>query len=553
MKLLPATLVSMGLLSLACSSSDEPAAPKSPPVELVASFTLLAGSENKALADIFDRVAAQNGTTIKVNYQGSVDIGNTLRTGTVDADAVLPASSFWLQVADTKKVVKDATSIARSPVILGVKRSVIERLGWTGKSDIHIADILSAAESGKLRFGMTSPLQSNSGAVAYFGILSANAGSPEVLLSANLEDKGVQDRTQRLLKTVNRSTHSSGFLKDLVVADDGRLDAMFNYESLVIEANQALVAAGKEPLMAVYPVDGMSIADFPLGCVDHGNDKATTFCHALQAYLLSDAGQKEIEALGRRTGLGLAAKFPDATVFNPAWGIQPDLTITPVTMPTADVAQQALDLYSTLRKPSFKVYVVDVSNSMSKTDDGQNDSRENLMKAAMENVLVPELARTYGFPPASRDVTVVIPFSVTPRDPLRVDGNGADELRMLAQRVKDEPLDGGTCLYTVTVKAMQYFEDYAAQHPDPKDPLNLTNYSRAIILMTDGEPTDSDQRPIFTSYVQAHPAFAEGLPVYAVQFGEAREDVLKELAMGGKVFDGTKNLSDAIRQANGNN
>jgi Ca-activated chloride channel family protein len=544
----------VSLIGLLAACDDEApsggAASSTKPADKV-SFSLLAGSENKALADIFDRVAKQNGVDLKVDYKGSVDIGNALKSGSINADAVLPASSFWLQVADTKKLVKDPVSIARSPVILGVKKSVAEGLGWTAGNEVRVADILVSAEAGKLRFGMTSPLQSNSGAVAYFGILSANAGNPEVLQAANLDDRAVQEKTQRLLRSINRSTHSSGYLMDMMVADQGRLDAMFNYEANVIEADRQLVAAQKEPLVAVYPTDGMSIADFPLGCADHGDAKKTEFCHTLQTYLTSDAGKREIEQTGRRTGLGLAVSNPDAAVFNPDWWIQTNVAVAPITLPTPQVAEAALELYSTLRKPAFKVYVVDVSASMQSVDAGQTLSRETLMKAGMENVLVPDLARTYGFPPASGDVTVVIPFARTARPPLRVDGNNPDELRLLAQRVKDETLEGGTSLYTAMVAAMDLFVAHEAAHPKEDDPQNLRNYAKAIVLMTDGAPTEPSK--VFDDWVAAHPDFAEGLPIFAVQFGEAQESVLTTVALGGKVFDGTKNLGDAIRQANGNN
>jgi hypothetical protein len=164
---------------------------------------------------------------------------------------------------------------------------------------------------------------------------------------------------------------------------------------------------------------------------------------------------------------------------------------------------------------------------------------------------VPDLARTYGFPPASRDVTVVIPFARTPGAPLRVEGNDADQLRQLAQQVKDTPLEGGTGLYTATVAALQVFVAHEAAHPGKDDPLNLRNYSKAIVLMTDGEPTEPSD--VFDDWVRAHPDVAEGLPIFAVQFGEAKESVLKSVSLGGKVFDGTRNLADAIRQANGNN
>lgn len=38
---------------------------------------------------------------------------------------------------------------------------------------------------------------------------------------------------------------------------------MINYEALIIQANQKLVAQGREPLYCVYPVDGLAIADSP--------------------------------------------------------------------------------------------------------------------------------------------------------------------------------------------------------------------------------------------------------------------------------------------------
>ena len=67
---------------------------------------------------------------------------------------------------------------------------------------------------------------------------------------------------------VERSSGSSDWLKDLFLKED--YDAMVNYECLIIDANRQLESEGKEPLYIVYPYDGLSIADSPLGYVDHG-------------------------------------------------------------------------------------------------------------------------------------------------------------------------------------------------------------------------------------------------------------------------------------------
>ena len=69
---------------------------------------------------------------------------------------------------------------------------------------------------------------------------------------------------------------------------------MVNYECLIIQANKELEARGEEPLYAVYPYDGLSIADSPLGYVDKGDDKQEELFLKLQEYLLSEETQNEI-------------------------------------------------------------------------------------------------------------------------------------------------------------------------------------------------------------------------------------------------------------------
>ena len=97
---------------------------------------------------------------------------------------------------------------------------------------------------------------------------------------------------------------------------------MVNYECLIISANQELEARGEETLYAVYPYDGLSIADSPLGYVDNGDTEKEQAFLDLQEYLLSDEVQNEIQRTGRRTGYeGVSEENRD--VFRTDWGIQP--------------------------------------------------------------------------------------------------------------------------------------------------------------------------------------------------------------------------------------
>jgi Ca-activated chloride channel family protein len=153
-------------------------------------------------------------------------------------------------------------------VVFAIRRGKAAELGWVGRS-VRVRDLLEAIRAGRLTFMMTSATQSNSGASAYLGFLYALAGNPEVLSSADLSSESLKRDIRDLLAGINRSSGSSGWLKDLFLASN--YDAMVNYESVVIEANQELTRQGREPLYALYPVDGVVIADSPLGYVGHGD------------------------------------------------------------------------------------------------------------------------------------------------------------------------------------------------------------------------------------------------------------------------------------------
>src|SRR5262249_13387881 len=153
-----------------------------------------------------------------------------------------------------------------------VRRSKAQELGWIG-TKVTAKDILAAVESGRLKFLMTSATQSNSGAAAYLAMLAAGIGKPDLIESGDLDKPQVLETVRGLLKGVERRAGSSGWLADLY--RDGertgtRYHAIWNYEAVIKETNDKLIAEAHEPLYAVYPEDGVSIADSPLGFVDRG-------------------------------------------------------------------------------------------------------------------------------------------------------------------------------------------------------------------------------------------------------------------------------------------
>jgi Ca-activated chloride channel family protein len=506
-----------------------------------ADLVIVSGSENKELQPIIDAWADGEGKKVAVVYQGSVDIYRNLQQGkAMPYDAIWPANHLWIELGDTQKVVKHEQSIMRSPVVFGLKKSIAQQLGWD-KREVKIQDILAAAEQQKFRLAMTSATQSNSGASAYLGFLYAMAGYPDTLTLQHLQDPVVLDKVKRLLSTTNRSSGSSGWLKEAFVEHPDRFDAMFNYESLVIEANQQLVKQGQEPLYAIYPQDGLSVADSPLGFVDKGDKAKEELFLKLQKYLLSAEVQKQIEGMGRRTGLlGMTVSHPDRRVWNPDWGINTDKTIASVPIPQQAVIQEALRLYQTdLRKPSLTVWVLDVSGSME--GDGING-----LKQAMTTLLDPALASQHLLQAGAKDVTLIIPFNGQVQAVWKVEGNDPAQLAAALANVQSLEAKGGTDLYAALTTALEQLQPYYADK-------TLWNYLPAIVAMTDGR-SDTDNQAVFEQALQQLP-FGRDVPIHAIAFGDADDQQLQSLTAEsvGKLFTVKDDLPGVLRDAKGYN
>jgi Ca-activated chloride channel family protein len=502
------------------------------------SLAILSGSENKALESVLARFNQANGCSVTLDYKGSVDIMLALEQGAgLPQDAVWPANSLWITLGDRTKAVKHAESIFRSPVVLGVKKSVAEQLGWVGK-DVHAQDILAAAERGDLRFCMTSATQSNSGASAYLGYLYAFAGEPDVLTAADLQKPELRSKIKRILGTVNRSSGSSGWLKDLFVQQYDSFDGMVNYEALLIEANQALVKLGREPLYAVYPVDGLAIADSPLGYIDKGDQQKEQLFLALQEYLKSDEVQRQILQSGRRTGsVGMNPGQADTSVFNPDWGIDLARTIQPIRLPDEAVLRQALQLYQVaFRKPSFTIYALDFSGSM----DGDGVIG---LKRAMRTLLDEKLAERYFLQPTAEDVTVVVPFDDQVMATWVVKGNDPAKLRELMRKIDDLEPRNNTNIYAPVAAGLEVYKQMGASERS----------FPAVILLTDGQSNAGSLDDLKRRWQQL--GLTKSIPIFAITFGEADATQLKELAdySSGKIFDGKADLTQAFRDAKGFN
>lgn len=312
-------------------------------------FNIIASSENEDLEEILNKYAKSKKYNINIEYAGTLDIMQKLNKGE-KYDAVWVSNSIWLYMLDNKvTTVSNSKYTSINPVIFGITKSKAEELGFIDK-EIYTQDIVNAISDGKLKFSMSNPTSTNSGASAYLGLLSTLAGNPEVLKETNLEDEELKTKLTTLFTGLERSSGSEDFLEELFLKGD--YEAVVTYESSIININKQLEAQGKEPLYAIYPIDGVSISDSPFAYIDNKDASKKEIFTDIQSYILSDEGQRLLQEKGRRTWYGGVNSNVDKTVFNPNWGIDTTKYISPIKYPSTTVIKKALNLYQNeLRKP----------------------------------------------------------------------------------------------------------------------------------------------------------------------------------------------------------
>lgn len=490
-------------------------------------FHIIASSENADLEEIIQEYAKTKKYNIDIEYAGTIEIMEKINNKE-KYDAVWISNSIWLYMIDNGIKITNSKYTSINPVIFGITKTKAEELGWTNKT-VYTKDIVDAISKGKLKFSMSNPISTNSGATAYLGLLSTLAGNPEVLKRENLEDKELKENLKTLFAGLERSSGSEEFLEELFFKGD--YEAIVTYESSIININKKLESQGKETLYAIYPVDGVSIADSPFAYIDNKNENAKEIFLDLQKYLLSNEGQKLLQEKGRRTWYGGIKSDVDKSVFNPEWGIDTTKYISPTKYPSTEVIKLALNLYQTeFRKPIRVAFCLDYSGSM--TGQGYTE-----LVNAMNYILSEEAAEDF-LQFSERDKIDIIPFGSVVMETYST-SNGSKTENLLAG-IKNLTPNGSTALYPAVIEALDKIKNE-----------NLNEYNVSIIVMTDGEGNRGTYKELENAYKRAN----KDIPIYSIMFGSATETQLQAIAdlSNAKIFDGKKDLKKAFKEVRGYN
>ena len=504
--------VALGALVVAgaCSNTQ-------PVADTSHTLTVLAGSELKDLAPLLPDLQKTTGYTLQFKYTGSLDGAEAIVSGDKSDLGWFSSGNYLTLLAGSKGRIVAQQPVMLSPVVIGVKHSVAQRLGWAGSTKVTWADIANAAKDGRFHFAMTNPAASNSGFVALVGVASAFAGGGGALDAGSINVARLKDFFSGQVLTAG----SSGFLADSFVRQQDRLDGMINYESVLLSLN----TGGKlhEPLELVYPKDGIITANYPLMLLNSakrdGYDKVV-------AYLRSaDVQRKIMTTTDRRPA------SPE---------VQPDSRFTTqllVELPfpsNLNVIDTLLFAYlDQIRPPAHTYFVLDISGSM----DGD---RISLVKKTFDNLTGADQSITGRFARLrAREQITIIPFngSVVDDRTFTITDVSSTSSDLAAVRTYVDGLNanGSTGIYDALIRA--YTDAATAKASDP-------GRFYSVVLMTDGENNSGAGPNQFQSFYKAQPDSVRAIPTFPIIFGEASQKALTDIATltGGQAFD-SRNVS----------
>src|SRR3984893_1510712 len=492
---------------------------------------VLAGSELKDLEPILPQLRSATGVNLKFDYVGTLDGAERIVGGDPAPLAWFSSNRYLTLLQGNKNHIVAQNKIMLSPVVMGVKHSAAQRLGWAGKTDLTWKDIAGASKAGELRFAMTDPASSNSGFSALVGVASAFSGSGSALDSGQINSAALKDFFTGQKVTAG----SSGVLADSYVRSQNDLDALINYESVLLSLN----SGGKlrEQLDLLYPNEGIVTADYPLMLLKSDSDTRAKYDKVV-SYLRSNKVQQQImSSTSRRPGVQsvpLDARFPKQVLVELAFP------------GSLDVVNNLITAYlDQIRPPSSTTYVLDLSGSM------QGD-RLNSLKRALDNLTGLETSVTGSFARfRRREHITIVTFSAAVQDVREFDINDvspqSQDFVKLRAYIDGLQAGGSTAIYDAMYRAYQV----AAQRKGA-DP----NRFYSIVLMTDGENNSGRDGNQFIQDFHRLPEDAQKIKAFTVLLGEANPDQLKQLAdlTGGQVFDSRKTpLSLVFKQIRGYN
>jgi Ca-activated chloride channel family protein len=300
------------------------------------------------------------------------------------------------------------------------------------------------------------------------------------------------------------------------------LSAAVLYESVVVESySQGGLAF---PVVAIYPKEGTFWSDHPVGVVEREwvTPEHREAAKIYTQYLLARPQQEKAIQYGFRPA---SVDVPLSAPLDVAHGIDPKEPKTTLEVPSVDVINGVLKLWSVQKKHSNVVLVLDTSGSMR-----EEGKMQNAKEGAKQLVQLLDDGDTFSFLPFSSELH----WS-------QQNSSVKDGRQHSLEQIDSLFAEGGTALYDSIDAAYQHLA--TAKAPDSK--------IQAVVVLTDGEDTESKMKLDELMERIRYNGETRAIHVFTIAYGrDARKDILQKIAEAtqAKFYEGTpQNIVDVFR------
>lgn len=471
----------------------------------------------------------------------SGDAESRIAKGTFKPVAWSPASSLWGRLlnfeADQPYTAEEAPSIVRTPLVIAMWEPMARALGYP-KKKLGFADVLRLSTSGKgwAEFGRpefgdfklvhTSPDFSTSGLSFVVAEYYAALGKKEGLTEQDIENGAARKRVRDIERSIVHYGDTTLFIaQQLHKEGPGYASAVAMEEVTLLEFNKA--RKGGDKLIAIYPEEGTFDSDSPFFTLKAPwvSAEQAAGAKAFQQYLAKEITPEVAAKSGFRPADRETAPVEPITPANGADPKQPERVLA---LPEPRVLAAIKSAWRRDRKPANIMLVVDTSGSMNAA------GRLTQAKAGLEVFF-------RGVEPQDAVGLTIFSDQIKPLiAPAPLSKNRAE----LRDRVRNLIAEGGTAFYDATV---QSFDAVRAQ--------KATERINAVVLLTDGEDTDSQLGvDEVVAHLEGQGDSANRVRVFTIAYSSqasgAREQLKKiAAASGGKSYEGkTENIESVYRQ-----
>jgi Ca-activated chloride channel family protein len=478
---------------------------------------------------------------VEASTIASGDAELKIADGTLRPTVWSPASSLWGRLlnfdTDSSMVADDNMSLVRTPLVIAMWEPMARALGHPARP-VGFDDILTLAEApdgwasaglpqfGQFKLVHTNPDFSTAGLSAVAAEYFSAAGQREGLTAEQVAAGPVRDRVRGIEQSIVHYGDTTLFIADQLVArGPGYASAVAMEEVTLLDVNRRLAKAGSPyRMVAVYPKDGTFFSDNPF--------------LILNAPWSAPQQRQGAQLLGRFLTEHLTARAAGRYGFRPA---DPRTSVAPVLasadgvnvsepqrelgLPQPKVLDAIRRSWREDRKAANVLLVVDTSGSMA-------GSRIDQAKKGL---------RTFVRQLAPQDRVGLMTFSADVHDPKVEIGLGEKNRAALTDEIDRLGASGGTAFHDATVAAFERVRR-----------LNDTERINAVVLLTDGEDSDSDRSADdVIAALKAANAETQNVRVFTIAYSDGADGAqgtLTEIAAasGGKSYTGDPDSIDSV-------